>query len=287
VAPGGQPAPSGTLRIALPDRPETLDPLLATTRADRLVAAQIYEPLTRRVSGPFSQGTSEPGLALSARPGEGNTIWRVRLRPGVRFTDGARFNAAAVLENAMRWRTTPTGQTLLPGLVATDAPRPDLVRFIFDRPVADLARELASVRLGIVSPRALRFLNPSARLAQGAGSGTGAFELHRSDPREVILARNPQWWGTRRELGPGVELIVLRFPGTAARRLAVLQSGSVQVAEGLGADELAALRRDPLLTAQPGASGVGLTRAVRGFPTGTATPMLSRAWLTTVGAGDG
>lgn len=287
MAPGGEPAPSGTLRIALPDRPETLDPLLATTRADRLVAAQIYEPLTRQVSGPFGQGTSEPGLALSARPGEGGTIWRVRLRPGVRFTDGARFDAAAVLQNAIRWRTTPTGQALLPGLVATDAPRPDLVRFIFDHPVADLAHALASIRLGIVSPRALRFPSASTRVAHGAGAGTGPFELHQSDPREVILARNSQWWGARRELGPGVELIVLRFPATAARRLILLKSGSVQIAEGLGPDQLAAIRRDPLLTAAPGASGVGLTRAVRGFPAGAGTPMLSRAWLTTVGAGDG
>jgi peptide/nickel transport system substrate-binding protein len=285
VTPGAEPVPSGTLRIATPDRPATLDPLLATTPADRLVAGQIYEPLTRRVSGPF--GGSAPGLALSARAGEGETIWRVRLRPGVRFTDGARLNAAAVLENAMRWQTTAEGQVLLPGLVATDAPRPDLVRFIFDRPFADLPRRLASARLGVVSPRALRLPSAGTRLASGAAAGTGPFDLHRSDGREVILARNPQWWGTRRELGPGVELIVVRFPRAAGRRLALLERGTVQVAEGLGPDELRAVSRDPLLTAAPeGSGGVGLSRAVRGF-TGAGTPALSSVWMTTVGAGGG
>jgi peptide/nickel transport system substrate-binding protein len=190
VSPGSQPTPSGTLRIAIPDRPDSLDPLLATSAADRLVVGQIYEPLTRAVSGPYGEGVSQPGLALWARAGAGGTIWRIRLRPGVRFSDGAHLNAAAILQNAMRWRTTAEGQALLPGLVAADAPAPDLVRFIFDRPVADLVHRLASVRLGVVSPRALRSPDAGSRLAHGLAAGTGPFELHRADSREILLARN-------------------------------------------------------------------------------------------------
>jgi peptide/nickel transport system substrate-binding protein len=289
VTPGAQPAPSGSLGIAIPDRPETLDPLLATSAADRLVVGQIYESLTRRVSAPYGQGSSESGLALWARSGAGGTIWRVQLRPGVRFSDGARFDAAAVLENAMRWRTTRTGQALLPGLVAADAPRPDLVRFIFDRPVADVPRLLASVQLGIVSPKALRLPNAGPRLANGQAAGTGPFELHRRTRREILLARNTRWWGTRQDLGPAVELISLRSPQSADRRLALLRRGTVQVAEGLGPAQARSLDRDPLLIGQPGPAGTltGLSRAVRGFPSGVDTPMLSRAWLTTVGTGEG
>lgn len=289
VTPGAQPAPSGSLGIAIPEAPATLDPLDATSTSDRLVVAQIYEPLTRSVAAPFGEGTSDPGLALSARDGGGGTIWRVRLRPGVRFSDGARLDAAAVLANAMRWRTTRAGQALLPGLVAADAPRPDLVRFIFDRPVTDVPDRLASVRLGIVSPAALRRPDASARLANGQAAGTGPFELHGRTRRGILLARNTRWWGTRQELGPGVELITLRFPQPADRRLALLRAGRVQIAEGLQPAQTRALRRDPLLTAEAGRSGtgVGLSRAVRGFPAGTGAPMLSRTWLTTVGSGEG
>jgi peptide/nickel transport system substrate-binding protein len=253
------------------------------------VVGQIYEPLTRSVSAPYEQGTSEAGLALWARVGAGGTIWRVRLRPGVRFSDGARLDAAAVLENAMRWRTTPAGQALLPGLVAADAPRPDLVRFIFDRPLNDVRHRLASVRLGIVSPRALRLPNATDRLANGQAAGTGPFELHRRTRREILLARNRRWWGTRQDLGPGVELISLRFPRSADRRLALLRRDKVQIAEGLGSAQARALRRDPLLTGEAGPAGtrIGLSRAVRGFPSGATAPMLSRTWLTTVGTGEG
>jgi peptide/nickel transport system substrate-binding protein len=289
VAPGAQPSPSGTLGIAAPEPPGTLDPLLATTAADRLVVAQIYEPLTRKVSAPYGQGGNVRGLALWARPGGGEQTWRIRLRQGVRFSDGARLNAAAALANAMRWRTTEEGQALLPGLVAADAPRPDLVRLIFDRPDPDLRRQLASTELGLVSPRALRSPSASTRLARGLAAGTGPFELHRRDAREVLLARNTDWWGTRHELGPGVEILDLRFLAPASRRLALLRRDRVQIAEGLGGDELAALRRDPLLTEQPGPGGsrVGVSRSVRGFSAAQGTPMLSRAWLTTVGAGEG
>jgi peptide/nickel transport system substrate-binding protein len=289
VAPGSPPTPTGTLGIALPAGPTTYDPLLATTVTDRLIAGQIYEPLTRRISGPYGETERMPGLAVAAEPGAHGTIWRLQLRPGVRFSDGARFNAGAVLQNAARWRTTPEGQALLPGLVAADAPRPDLVRLIFDRPDANVVRQLASVRLGIVSPRALRSPTASARLADGLAAGTGPFEIHRRDPSGVLLARNQAWWGTRHELGPGVELVDLHFPREANRRLALLRRGAVQIAEGLGPEQLAALRRDSVLTDQagPGGTTIGVERSVRGFVAAGGTPTLSRTWLTTVGAGAG
>jgi ABC-type transport system substrate-binding protein len=287
VAPGSPPTPSGTLGIALPEAPETFDPLLATTPSDRLVAGQIFEPLTRRISGPYGETATKPGLAVSAQPGSRRTIWSIQLRPGVRFSDGARLNASAVLQNAMRWRSTPEGQTLLPGLAAADAPRPDLVRLIFAEPNANVVRQLASVRLGLVSPRDLRSAQAATRLADGLASGTGPFELHRHHPRGVLLSRNQGWWGSRQELGPGVELVDLRFPAGAERRLELLRDGTVQIAEGLGEGQLAELRRDPLLTDQagPGSRRVGLERSVRGFISADDSPSLSRVWLTTVGAG--
>jgi peptide/nickel transport system substrate-binding protein len=285
VSPGSPPTPSGTLGIALPGGPRTFDPLLAQTPTDRLVAGQIYEPLTRRISGPYGTTASEPGLAAAVHPGARRTIWSIRLRPGVRFTDGARFNASAVLQNAMRWRSTPEGQALLPGLVAADAPRPDLVRLIFSRPDADVVRQLGSVRLGIVSPRALRSPRAGTRLAHGLAAGTSPFELHRHDQRGVLLARNQGWWGTRHDLGPGVELIDLRFADRADRRLALLRDGTVQVAAGLHPRQLTAVRRDPLLTDQPGEAGTGLERSVRGLGSTHGTPLLSRVWLTTVASG--
>jgi peptide/nickel transport system substrate-binding protein len=180
------------------------------------------------------------------------------------------------------------GGALLPGLAAADAPRPNLVRFIFDAPNPDLMRQLASVRLGVVSPRALRAARPTAEPGAVA-AGTGPFELHDRRRDRVLLSRNPRWWGTRQELGPAVELLELRFEPSADRRLALLRRGVVQVAEPLGPGQVRELRRDPLLTSQAGIgeTRVGLERSVRGFRPTRGVTALSRAWLTTAGDATG
>lgn len=180
------------MTIAVPSRPRRIDPLLAATPVDRLVAGQIYEPLTSSLSGPYDDVRRVPGLALSVRPAEGRRLWRVRLRPDVRFQDGRPLDAAAVVANAERWLTTSAGRVLLPGLTAADAPRPDLVRLILDRPLPDLPRRLASPRLGIVSPGALEpGSGVAATVRTGARAGTGAFELRGEGAPESCSRETP------------------------------------------------------------------------------------------------
>jgi peptide/nickel transport system substrate-binding protein len=283
----GQPAPSGTLSIVLAQAPRNLDPLLARTPADLLVVRQICEPLIEELAGPYGDTRRLAGLALAAHPGANQTIWRLPLRQHVRFQDGARFNASAVLDNWRRWRTTAEGQALLPGLVAVDAPRPDLARFIFDRPDPDLKRQLSSPRLSVVSPRVLSSPDAGARLARGDRTGTGAFEVRQRGSRGVLIARNVRWWGTRHELGPAVDQVELRAVRGAAERLTLVRRGQAQVAQRLGPRQVASLRRDPLLTALPGRGGtaLGLERSVRGIDSAERIPALSGVWLTRIGAG--
>jgi peptide/nickel transport system substrate-binding protein len=283
----GQPAPTGSLSMALAQAPRNLDPLLARTRVDLLVVRQICEPLIEELIGPYGEVRRIPGLALAARPGADQTIWRLPLRQNVRFQDGARFNASAVLDNWRRWRTTAEGQALLPGLIAVDAPRPDLVRFIFDRPDPDLKRQLSSPRLSVVSPRVLNSPDAGARLARGDRIGTGAFEVRERDSRRVVIARNVAWWGTRHELGPAVDQVELRAVRGAGNRLLLLRGGQAQVAERLGPAQIADLRQDPLLTDLQGPDGtaLGLERSVRGIDAADRIPALSGVWLTRIGAG--
>jgi peptide/nickel transport system substrate-binding protein len=268
----------------LAEAPRTLDPLLARTRAELLVVRQINEPLIENLAGPYGDVRRLPGLALEAHPLADKTIWRLTLRQNVRFQDGARFNASAVLDNAQRWQTTVEGGALLPGLVAVDAPRPDLVRFIFDRPVPDLKRQLSSPRLSVVSPRVLRSPRAEVRLARGDRTGTGAFEVRERSSSRVLIARDVGWWGTKHELGPAVDQVEFRAVSDADQRLTLLRRDEVQVAERLGQAQVADLRRDPLLTEQqgPGGTALGLERSIRGIAPGE-IPVLSAVWLTRIG----
>jgi ABC-type transport system substrate-binding protein len=270
----------GTLAWALPEPPSQLDPLRARSRSDELVSRQVHEPLTAQLAGPFGDVRRVPGLALSTLASEDETIWRLRLRRGVRFQDGRPFNAAAVVDNAERWRATPDGRALLPGLVATDAPRPDLVRFVLDGPDGDFDEDLAQARLGVVSPRAL---GRSLGLRSDLESGTGPYEIRELGPNGALVARNTEWWGVRPALELGPALDQVRFPVIAEgdARLARLATGEVQVADALGRAELRELERDPLLIEVPGSPGTGAERSVRGIE-GSEVPSLSGAWLTTV-----
>jgi peptide/nickel transport system substrate-binding protein len=234
------------------------------------------------LNAPFGAPRSSTGLARSVLPSGDATVWRVRLRSGVRFADGAPFNASAVLANVARWQATPQGRAVL-GDFLVDAPSPELVRFILPAPDPGFDRRLASPRLGIVSPRAITAAaGGEVEPSRAPNSGTGPFELRERSADRLLLARNTEWWGATRGLGPGVDQIELRVEPDAAARLADLRSGSAEVAE-LDRDQLATIHRDPLLTALPDAAGgIGVERSVRGIPSEPAPP-LGGAWLTTLG----
>lgn len=249
---------------------------------------QINEPLVERLSGPYDDVRQIAGPARSVRPYERATLWRARLRPGIRFQDGARLDAGAALANAQRWRTTAAGQALLPGLAAVDAPRPDLVRFFLSSPDPDFARKLSSPQLGLVSPRALSPRSgEAATLARTSRTGTGAFELRQRSADAIVIARNSDWWGTGRRLGPALDSVELRYIPGDRERADLLRRDEVQVAAGLGKAEAAAVARDPLLEVQRGRAGavLGLERSVRGIESADRVPVLSSVWLTTIGNG--
>jgi ABC-type transport system substrate-binding protein len=285
VGASGPPTDAASLSWAVPERPLTLDPLYARTPTEQLAARQVHEPLVDEVTGPFDLTRRTPGLALSVRPSADATVWRARLRPGVRFQDGQPFNAAAVLANVDRWLAAPAGREALGGLLV-DAPRPDLVRFILPSPDAEFPLRLASPRLGIVSPAAIDAatgepIDPEREPA----SGTGPFELRERDGDGVLLARNTGWWGAERGLGPGVDQLELRVVADPDERLKLLGEGVVRVAD-LSPEQLAEVRDDPLLTVVRQGDGrvVGLERSVRGVPAGEPVPSLNAVWIAGIGA---
>jgi peptide/nickel transport system substrate-binding protein len=273
----------GELAYALPSLPATLDPLAARDRPGMTVVRQLYDPLIARLAGPYGQSSPQPGLALTARPSRDRTVWRLTLRPGVRFQDGTPFNAAAVLANSRRWQSDPVGRSLLPDLFAVDAPRPDEIRFLLDNPVPDLLHTLADPRLGIVSPRALERENDQGGrfLVAPTRSGTGPFQAGPEGPGRLMLSRFSGWWGSPIGLGPALDSVTFVVAPKPSQRLRMLRDGSVQVADPLGRAGLRAADSDPLLLTVGGPPrGIGIEGSVRGIDSARAVPVLSGVWLT-------
>ncbi len=283
-APGAAPV-GGALTYALGRRPNRLDPLRSSTRAEQIATRQIHEPLVERLRDPFDRRRAARGLARSWGSSRDRVIWRFELRDRVRFQDGTPFDSRAVVANAERWRTLPVGRKLLPELVAADAPRPGLVRFVLSRGVRHFPRRLASPRLGIVSPQALRpRTGRGSSVARDARTGTGPFELRERSAGRILLARNVEWWGARLRLGPALDQVELRAAHRPSDRVALLKAGTAQLADSLPPAAIPRLRNDPLLTyvGGPGSEVLGMERSVRGVRSATAIEPLSEVWLTTI-----
>ena len=278
----------GELGYAIAAEPGSLDPLHARTLSGQTVARQIFEPLVERMVPPYS-GRAVPGLALGWRHSGDLRVWSLRLREGVRFQDGEPFDAAAVVANAQRWIGDPAARVALPGLVAADAPRPDLVRLILAQPAPRLPSLLADPRLGIVSPPALTPpTGVAATLNRVRQAGTGPYSLRGQAAGVVVLERNRGFWGSRLGLGPELDQIAFRAVPDPAERVRLLREDAVRVAADLPASVALPLRRDPLLTALGAGTGhaLALERSVRGITTWR-PQSLAPAWLALVNPGGG
>lgn len=266
------------MRIAVAADVETVDPLLANSRAERLVARQIYEPLVSLQAGPFEQTRRLPGVVRSLRPRRDGTLWIARLRPGIEFGDGERLDADAVKANAARWIEVEPGPQLVPELAFVDSPRPGIVRFFLERPQPRFDRALARAELGLIAPRAIATADGGEVRRQQAGAGP--FELRGHEGGTVLLARNASWWGSPLGLGPGVDQIEVLGDEGVALRVEQLESGLVQVADAI---EPTAIDDNPALTSVPGAGAdavIGVERSVRGISTTAAAQSLADVWLT-------
>lgn len=270
----------GVLRWALPSLGGTTDPLAATTPESRLIVRQIFEPLTGAAQAPFDGRPRRPLLAVSASSSEGGTTWRLRLRRGVRFTDGAPFNAAAVLANAQRWLADERGRRLIGNVVAIDAPAPFEVRFITSAPAPDMLRRLMAPELGIVSPEGLEQLGAGDEAAGAQSHGTGPFVPAGRSETSLELGPNPNWWGANAGIAPALRGVVLIASARPGGRLALLESGGVRVAT-LNRDGLRRALADPLIR-RIGPDTVA-ELSVRALRAGTGAPQLSGVWLTAVG----
>src|SRR5438270_1841705 len=99
----GSAAASGTLRIALQEDPDALDPAQGVSFVGRVVFAGLCDKLIdidRNLA-------YAPFLATEWAWAADNLALTMKLRPDVVFHDGAQFGAAAVTANIERYKHAP------------------------------------------------------------------------------------------------------------------------------------------------------------------------------------
>jgi peptide/nickel transport system substrate-binding protein len=100
-ASAGTPVKGGTLTIIYQNEVTSLDPTATTTAsgAGSLPYYAIYDALFTLSAG---TGQVTPKIGLSLTPNAAQTVWTLKLRPGVKFSDGTPYDAAAVEFNWAR-----------------------------------------------------------------------------------------------------------------------------------------------------------------------------------------
>ena len=241
-APGRAAIPRNVLVVGQLAEPRSLDPATVTGANDFRILSNLFEGLVR-----FRKGTLEPEPALAERWEilDGGRLYVFHLRQGVRFHDGAPFDADAVkltFERMLDPRHPLAGTGPFPfagffsAIKAVEAPDAGTVRMRLDKPYAPLLAMLAHPAASIVSPAAL------TRLGRGfsrAPVGTGPFRFAAwESERQVRLERNRDY----REGAPKLAAVVFRPISDANARASEMLAGGLDVMVELAPDAAPAFR---------------------------------------------
>jgi peptide/nickel transport system substrate-binding protein len=220
------------LRIGVRAGGETMDPHASGVGSNIGSAKNVFEPLVAL----DDNLQPVPGLALSWEMTE-PTVWRVRLRPNVRFHDGSALDARDVAHSLARIRhVAPADGGLVPFLrrIASITPVDDLTLDIrTDGPTASLPNDLGRL---LVIPSEVPIDAPVAEFNSGRYAiGTGPHRLVSFQPRgDMVLAPFAEYWGPR---SPWQRVTITEISNDSAR-VAALLSRRVDLINGLPAADL-------------------------------------------------
>jgi peptide/nickel transport system substrate-binding protein len=239
----GEPQAGGTLVYATGDaEPTCLDPHVGGNYPQALAATQFLESLVSR----DAEGEIIPWLADSWQVSEDGLTWDFELKPGIEFTDGTPFDAAAVQANVEHIQdpetASSTGWLALAKVEQVEAVDATHARFHLTAPDSALLESLSQPWTAIESP---------AGLARGtdenclAPIGTGPFTVDSWTPQDrIVFVNNPDYASAPADAdhdGPAyLDRIEWRFLPDSATRYAALQSGEVQVIDNAQPDTIAA-----------------------------------------------
>jgi peptide/nickel transport system substrate-binding protein len=239
-AAGEQPAaapaaegPGGRLTIGLTTNIATVEVPYAPERQSNNAAQTLYDTLVF----PEADGTYSPLLAESWEVSDDGTTYTFTLRQGVTFHNGEPFNADAVVYS---WQVYSQPEVTYASnwTIAENVEKVDdyTVRISTSEPNALLLSYLSG--WSMIPPQHHAEVGLEAFAQAPVGTGPFMFqEWVRGDHLTVVA--NPNYW---REGYPKLAEVVFRFMPESATRVAAVQTGEIDIAPRLSAEEAETLR---------------------------------------------
>src|SRR5258705_5395653 len=183
-------APAQTLRIGLAEDIDLLDPTLSRSYVARIV----FSSLCDKLFDIDEKVAIVPQLATGYAWSADSKALTLKLRSGVTFHDGEKFDAAAVKFNIERHKTMAGSNRRgeLEPVVSVDVIDPSTVRLNLSAPSSPLLSQLAD--------RAGMMVSPKAALAAGEKFNSkpvcsGPFKfVERIAQDRIVFERFPQYW---------------------------------------------------------------------------------------------
>ncbi|WP_157977554.1 ABC transporter substrate-binding protein [Streptomyces triticisoli] len=219
-AEGGKPVRGGTLDFADYAEARSLSPAVtyATGASGGSAMAAVYDVLMRYDS---ETKEYEPWLAKSLESNKDATVWTLKLRDGVTFSDGTPLDAKAVVASITWYQENKGADTALlaPNIAKMQAADDSTVVFTMRTPWAKFPAMLAKAAGMIVAPAAYagKEFKPI---------GAGPFVLDRHAPQEeMILKANKKYW----KGAPHLDAIRFFWPLSDEAKLDALKDGTADV----------------------------------------------------------
>jgi peptide/nickel transport system substrate-binding protein len=232
-------ASAQTLRIALRQELDTLDPTLSTTYVGRIVFAGLCDKLFDI----DEKLNIVPQLATGFEWTDPKTLM-IHLRQGVTFQDGEAMDAEAVKASLVRDMTLPgsyrKGEL---GLIDhIDVVDPATIKIALKAPSGAFLAQLTD-RSGMI-------LAPKAAAASGKDFTqhpvcSGPFKFVDRVPQDhITLERFPGYWDAK---NIHFDKVTYQILVDSSVRVANLKSGTIELSENIAATDAAAVKADPRL----------------------------------------
>jgi peptide/nickel transport system substrate-binding protein len=233
-------AQAQTLRVGLAEDPDVLDPTLARTFVGRVV----FSALCDKLLDIDEKLNIVPQLATSYEWSADSKALTMKLRQGVTFHDGEKFDAAAVKFNIERHKTMAGSNRRgeLAPVTTVDVLDPSTVRLNLSAPFSPLLAQLAD--------RAGMMVSPKAAKAEGDKFGahpvcSGPFKfVERVAQDRIVFERYANYWNKG---AIHFDKIVYTPIPDATVRLANLKSGQLDFIERVASSDMDKIRADKKL----------------------------------------
>jgi len=187
----------------------------------------IYDALVYQDPRPPASVVPELAVAMTSPDAR---VWTMKLRPNVRFTDGAPYDADAVKFNWDRHadpvNSSPWAATLK--TLSYQVVDPLTIQITLNKASSQFPRVISRQLAYVASPGAISTAGSDQAYNSSRPVGAGPFTLSTwTRDTQAVLVRNPGYWNAPR---PYVDALVLKVVTDDTQRSGLMKSGGADLA---------------------------------------------------------